>query len=130
MNYKQYLKENLNTSDTYSGIVIANYYKDIGSREGFDEILYNEILYNTYLLKKIKISDLLKTDINLNYFIKNEINDTDIDNYFSSKTMKQPIIIGDTQFDTNIVIDGYHRIVELLRNNKHYVNAYVPTLQL
>ena len=103
------------------GDVVAEYYKKLGTREMFDDDLYEQILINDYILKKMDISSIVERDIDLKHFVNNELNQSD--GVVHNKTPEFfPVILG----KNSKVLDGYHRITQLLRNGITKVDAYLP----
>ena len=132
-NFGQFLNENNifnnnNMDNIFDGSIVSDYYKTLNSRENFDINLYNNLLSQEYTLESIRISDILKYDIDLKNFVNSEINDSDGMEH-TSMSLYNPIIIGMNGYSKLLsVIDGYHRITELLRQNNEYVDAYVPIM--
>ena len=123
--------KNHNLDNIYDGSVVSDYYKSLDSRENFDEYLYKYLLSNDYTLERIKIKDIIENDIDLENFTQEEINDKDGYYTQNERSLFNPVIIGEIPpFKNMVVIDGYHRITELLRNGETYINAYVPIINL
>ncbi len=112
------------------GNLVWNYFYNLKSENHSDDEdpiknqHKNQIIKNDYVLRTININDLLKNDLDLKEFINSEFNGDD-------KTLKKiPVtsygLIGDSSFAKDVIIDGYHRILQKLINGEIEFNVYVP----
>jgi len=122
------LFKNNNMDNIFAGNIVADYYKTLNSREDFEINLHDNLLSRDYTLESIRINDILKYDIDLKNFVNSEINDIDGMEH-KRISLYEPIIIGMNAYTKLLsVVDGYHRITELVRQNNRYVDAYVPIM--
>lgn len=120
--------EHFNNSNIYDGEYVLDYFKKLGSKNHskYDNSIFNEykqqILDNKYILKYIDIDDLLKNDIDLKEFVDTQYN------YYKNKYNKveSAILIGNSNFTNDVVIDGYHRIIQNIINSDNKIKAFVP----
>jgi GNAT superfamily N-acetyltransferase len=104
---------------------VSNY----GSREGTDMIEFaNENINpeSNYVLKEIKVSELINNDIDLASFVDEVIDNptmySDVTEFENPNTHKMPIVIN----DKGLVADGYGRVANSVYNDFDKVFAYVP----
>jgi hypothetical protein len=86
----------------------------------------DQVLNTNYVEKELLISNILKNDVDLKEFFESEKQDG-----FSSckkrRVVDKNIIIGNSNYAKDVVIDGYHRIVQNIINGKNSIMAFVPT---
>ena len=112
-----------------NGEYVWNYFTQYGSENHSDNenpmIDYkNEVLKNDYIEKDISIYKLINNDLDLKSFIKSENNFRD--NWVKGRLVKNNIIIGDSSFDKDVVIDGYSRVFQSIINGDKKIKAFVP----
>ncbi len=86
----------------------------------------DQVLNTNYVEKEILISNLLKNDVDLKEFFESEKRDG-FSSYKKNMVVNKNIIIGDSNYAKDVVIDGYHRIVQNIVNGKNSIMAFVPT---
>ena len=86
----------------------------------------DQVLKTNYVERELLISNLLKNDVDLKEFFESEKQD-DFSSYKKNRTVNKNIIIGNSNYANDVVIDGYHRIVQNIVNGKNTVMAFVPT---
>jgi len=128
---KEYLNENINNK-IYNGKDVWGYFSKLTSRHHskYDDPIHNQykdqILNNEYILKDILISDLLKSDVDLKDYIETQID------FYKDKwgnennTVNTYGLIGDSSFSNDVVIDGYHRILQNVINGVKTIKMFVP----
>lgn len=114
----------------YDGDEVFNYFKKIGSKHHSkyeNPILneYKEQIRNTkYQLKYININDLISNDIDLEYFINDQYN------YYKTIWDRHDVdtygLIGDSNSAHDVLIDGYHRVIQHLINGDDKIKLFVP----
>jgi len=107
----------------YSGKEIKDYlekasFEDTGF---FDDIMDAD----KYELKEVKLNRLYEKDKSLSSFV-----DDEVENYRSNKYRwdfgsEYPIVIGDTNWEKNVVLDGYHRITQSIADGNDSILAFV-----
>ncbi len=110
----------------YSGIEVYDYFIDLGSSTNdHDAIEMNEkqIKNNEYVLKDISIDFIIKNDVNFEDFVENMIDDEDFKNNTSVDSYG---LIGDTDYTQDVVIDGYHRLLQSFINGDKSMKMFVP----
>ena len=128
--------EFLNEKNTkyYTGQEVLDYFNTLKSENHSvyddpmktDEIR-NQILSNNYILKDINISELISRDINLKDYVENE----DVIQHYSKKPKRvvdKFVLIGDSDYQKNILLDGYHRVLQSIFNNETSIKGFVPIL--
>ena len=112
---------------TYSGKEIRDIVSKYESQEGSDmESFANESirLKDNYILGQIDIQKLIESDTDLESFISDEYNPNDNVEY---DYIRQPILLGKNEYSRkeNIVLDGYHRVLQALYNKDKKIVAFI-----
>jgi hypothetical protein len=85
-----------------------------------------QILETNYVERELLIPNLIKNDVDLKDFFDSEKQDN-FSSYKKGKLVNKNIIIGDSNYSEDVVIDGYHRIVQSIVNGENTIKAFVPT---
>lgn len=129
-NFKQFVNENINNK--IYGKDVWDYFSKLISRHHskYEDPIHNQhkdqILNNEYILKDILISDLLNSDVDLKDYIE-----TQIDFYKDKWDNENNVVntyglIGDSSFSNDVVIDGYHRILQNIISGVKTIKMFVP----
>lgn len=107
----------------YTGNQVRKIVSKYGSQEGTDmeEFAKENIdLKDNYVFDKISILKLLDYDIDLKSFIDDEFDKSKKYKYQKVDDLNNPILLGDNQYNQtkNVVLDGYHRILQKLQNGE------------
>jgi hypothetical protein len=111
----------------FSGKEVWNYFYNLPSRHHskYDDPVHQykeQILNNKYRLEDVLIDDLLKYDVDLKDYV-----DTQICYYEECKDkVKTYGLIGDSSFSKNVLIDGYHRLLQKIINGDKTFKVFVP----
>ena len=114
----------------YDGEFVANYVIDISEEAGNDPpdfFISEYIKPSNFILTKVKISELSKSDEDFNEYLVGDddryedYHDDDFDNeYPDYDNLFNPIVVFN-----DVVLDGYNRMTILKREDIDEVNAYV-----
>jgi len=112
---------------TYSGKQLRDIVSKYESQEGTDMRGFaneNIILKDNYILGQIDIQKLIENDMDLESFISEEYNPNDNVEY---DYIRQPILLGANEYSRkpNIVLDGYHRVLQALYNKDKKILAFI-----
>jgi len=125
----KFVVNNLNLNkmkkDIISGKKVKAIVSKYGSREGTDMVEFAEEEIkddDEYTLENVLISDLLKRDINLQDFVKDEL-----ENYKKGNKITEPILLGDEPYNSekNVVRDGFGRTTQAIANGDKTILAFV-----
>ena len=116
--------------DIYSGVQVRNIVSKYGSSEGTDMVEFSEERIkeeDKYVLDYVSIDKLLERDIDLRTFIDSEKEYNGLGYTPNAREITEPIILGDALYSSmsNVVIDGYHRILQSIINDKEKILALV-----
>ena len=111
----------------YSGKTIQNIVSQYDSQEGTDmkEFAKQNIKSNVqYLYNLVSVNYLIQNDINLHTFISSEYDQQLNVDY---QEIKEPLLLGNDPWDNteNVVLDGYHRILQALYNKQEKIPAFI-----
>lgn len=114
----------------YTGSQVRKIVSEYGSQEGtdMDEFAEENIdLKDNYVFEKISISKLLDYDVDLKSFIDDEFDENIKYTYKKVNDLNNPILLGDNEYNQteNVVLDGYHRVLQKLENGEDDVFALV-----
>lgn len=127
--FNQFINENIDNK-VYSGEDVWNYFSKIVSKhhskieDPIHQLHKEQILNNTYVLRDIKIDDLIKHDIDVQSFVE-----TQFDYYkekWNKNTIKSYGLIGDNDYASDVLIDGYHRLMQTIINGDNTFKVFVP----
>ena len=127
--FKEYLNES-NSERIYSGEEVWDYFSKIESmhQSKDEDPIHNghdvQIKENDYVLRDIQIKDLINNDIDLETFIKNELEFYKEDWYVNDVTSYG--LIGNNDYASDVLIDGYHRITQKVINNEDTFKVFIP----
>jgi hypothetical protein len=112
---------------TYSGKKLRDIVSKYESQEGTDMGGFaneNIRLKDNYILGQIDIQKLIESDTDLESFISDEYNPNDNVEY---DYIRQPILLGTNEYSRkeNIVLDGYHRVLQALYNKDKKIVAFI-----
>jgi hypothetical protein len=112
---------------TYSGKQLRDIVSKYESQEGTDMGGFaneNIRLKDNYILGQIDIQKLIESDTDLESFISDEYNPNDNVEY---DYIRQPILLGTNEYSRkeNIVLDGYHRVLQALYNKDKKIVAFI-----
>lgn len=125
-----YIKLFEDYSDIIEGRDVLDYFIRLGSESHskYDNPVLTtyryQVLNNRYVIRNIKIDDLLDTDIDLKSFVE-----TQYDTYkmvWGNNKVDSIGLIGDNDFVKDVVIDGYHRVMQKVLNKEDSMLFYVP----
>lgn len=126
----KYIKLFEDYSDIIEGRDVLDYFIRLGSEshsEYDNPVLTDyrsQVLDNRYVIRDIKIDDLLDNDIDLKSFVE-----TQYDTYrmeWGNNKVDSMGLIGDNYFVKDVVIDGYHRVMQKVLNKEDSMLFYVP----
>ena len=116
--------------NVYSGKKIRDIISNYGSQEGtnMNEFANDYIdLNDNYILGNVNIEKLIQNDVDLKSFISDEY-DPNYNVPYSA--IKNPILLGDgiyEQWKKNVVLDGYHRVLQALYNKDKKITAFIKS---
>jgi GNAT superfamily N-acetyltransferase len=116
--------------DIYSGVQVRNIVSKYGSSEGTDMVEFSKERIkeeDKYVLDYVSIDKLLERDIDLRTFIDSEKEYNGLGYTPNAREITEPIILGDALYSSmsNVVIDGYHRILQSIINNQKKILAFI-----
>ena len=121
-------KGGLVSGNVYSGKEIRKIVSNYGSQEGTNmpEFASDYISLNDkYTLQSVSVEKLIKKDNDLKEFITDEY---DPNANIPYSPIKEPILLGNgiyQQWKENVVLDGYHRVLQALYNKDEKILAFV-----
>jgi hypothetical protein len=116
--------------DSISGRTVLDYFTHLGSdsHSKYDNPVLttykNQILNNTYAIRNINLNELLENDIDLKDFVESQYNTYKME--WGNNEVKSIGLIGDNDFAKDVVIDGYHRVMQKVLNGENTMLFYVP----
>jgi uncharacterized protein YjaZ len=128
---REFLNEN-KEDIIYSGQEVWDYFNKLISRHHskYDDPIHNQhkeqILKNNYILKDILIDDLLKSDVDLKDYVETQMD------YYKEKWKNENNkvytygLIGNSSFSNDVLIDGYHRLLQKIINGDKTFKVFVP----
>jgi DNA polymerase III sliding clamp (beta) subunit (PCNA family)/GNAT superfamily N-acetyltransferase len=119
----------------YTGDEVKKIVSKYGSQEGMDMVEFAEENINSkdnYIFNKISISKLLDYDVDLKVFINDEFNENTKYTYQKVDDLNNPILLGDNKYNKteNVVLDGYHRILQKMQNGEDDIFALIKKAKL
>jgi hypothetical protein len=99
-----------------SGKEVKKFYSDVEENSFLDFVRDDD----QYVLKKVDVQKIIDRDGTLQDFINSEYDKVDVD-----WDNSLPILIGNTDYDKSVVLDGYHRVKRNLLNNTPKITALV-----
>jgi hypothetical protein len=113
--------------EIYSGKQVRDIVSKYGSQQGTDMIDFtteNIKIKDKYILDFVKVRLLIDNDINLHTFISEEYEPGNKVNY---QEITEPILLGYDKWDNtpNVVLDGYHRVLQASYNNQEEILAFI-----
>ena len=113
---------------TYSGKQVRDIVSKYESQEGTDMegfAVSHIKIKDKYILDYVEIERLIQNDSSLHTFITDQYNPNNDVDY---EDIRQPILLGTDEYrkQKNIVLDGYHRILQQLYNKESKIFAFIP----
>jgi hypothetical protein len=114
----------------YTGKEVIKIVSGYDSQEGMNMVEFAEENIDSkdnYVFDKISISKLLNYDIDLKSFINDEYDENKKYTYQKVDDLNNPILLGDNEYNQteNVVLDGYHRVLQKLQNGEDDVFALI-----
>ena len=82
---------------------------------------------DTYVLKNLDIDEQIKKDGTLRDFIEHDTEKYQPNENEAIWLNKEPVIVGSSQWEDNVVLDGYHRVKQAKVNKENKIPAFVKT---
>lgn len=107
----------------YSGKQVKNYLE----QASFEDTSFMDDISDSdkYELKEVNLNRLYEKDKLLSSFVDDEIENYRNNKYQWNFGSEYPIVIGDTSWEKNVVLDGYHRVTQSIADGNNSILAFV-----
>ena len=96
-------------------------------KASFDNIDFFEYIQDddNYIFRQVDVKKLYAKDSTLADFVNTSKDNFQENKYDYRWELQHPIVVGDTDWEKGIVLDGYHRISQTLANKENKLYAFV-----